>query len=93
MPLSWMYSKFEATDARWPRSDARWKASSESILVYCQHQGNGILLIEVDWWLDHLSLAHDAVSDLIGYNALDMAIVEEVSGRPGELFDAVLTML
>ncbi|RJE18575.1 hypothetical protein PHISCL_09094 [Aspergillus sclerotialis] len=34
-------------------------------------------IIEVDWWLDHLSLAHDAVSDLIGCNALDVAIAEE----------------
>ena len=50
-------------------------------------------IIEVDWWLDHLSLAHDAVSELIGCSALDVAIAEEVSGRPGEVVNAVLTIL
>lgn len=48
---------------------------------------------EVDWWLDHLSLAHDAVSDLIGCNALDATIAEQVSGCPGEVVDGVLTTL
>ena len=50
-------------------------------------------IIEVDWWLDHLSLAHDTVSDLIGCNALDVAIAEEVSGRPSEVVDGVLTIV
>ncbi|KAF9882562.1 hypothetical protein FE257_007078, partial [Aspergillus nanangensis] len=32
---------------------------------------------KVDWWLDNLSLTHDAVNELIRCNASDTAIAEE----------------